>query len=70
VMRVNKMIQLPQGVPKIMSLSVLSAAVFSVLLSFSAWSQSLVIEITQGVDNPVPIAVVPFLLSGLAIFGN
>jgi TolB protein len=64
-MRVNKMIQLPQGVPKIMSLSVLSAAVFSVLLSFSAWSQSLVIEITQGVDNPVPIAVVPFQWSGV-----
>jgi TolB protein len=65
VIRVNKMIQLPQGVPKIMSLSVLSAAVFSVLLSFSAWSQSLVIEITQGVDNPVPIAVVPFQWSGV-----
>ncbi|MDC9720282.1 MAG: Tol-Pal system beta propeller repeat protein TolB [Gammaproteobacteria bacterium] len=29
-------------------------------LSFSSWSSNLVIEITQGVDNPVPIAVVPF----------
>jgi TolB protein len=64
-MRVNKMIQLPQRVPKTMSISVFSAAVFSLLLSFSAWSQSLVIEITQGVDNPVPIAVVPFQWSGV-----
>jgi TolB protein len=65
VMRVNKMIQLPQRAPKTMSISVFSAAVFSLLLSFSAWSQSLVIEITQGVDNPVPIAVVPFQWSGV-----
>jgi|TARA_B110000908_G_scaffold67993_1_gene82147 TolB protein len=64
-MRVNKMIQLPQRAPKTMSISVFSAAVFSLLLSFSAWSQSLVIEITQGVDNPVPIAVVPFQWSGV-----
>ena len=64
-MRVNKMIQLPQRVPKTMSISLFSAAVFSLLLSFSAWSQSLVIEITQGVDNPVPIAVVPFQWSGV-----
>tara|TARA_B110000503_G_scaffold114632_1_gene172368 strand:- start:8557 stop:9900 length:1344 start_codon:yes stop_codon:yes gene_type:complete len=64
-MRVNKMIQLIQRVPKVMSFSVFLSAVFSVLLSFSAWSQSLVIEITQGVDNPVPIAVVPFQWSGV-----
>jgi TolB protein len=64
-MRVNKMIQLIQRVPKVMSFSVFLSAAFSVLLSFSAWSQSLVIEITQGVDNPVPIAVVPFQWSGV-----
>ena len=64
-MRVNKIIQLTQRVPKVMSFSVFLSAVFSVLLSFSAWSQSLVIEITQGVDNPVPIAVVPFQWSGV-----
>ena len=65
MMRVNKIIQLTQRVPKVMSFSVFLSAVFSVLLSFSAWSQSLVIEITQGVDNPVPIAVVPFQWSGV-----
>ncbi|MCO4836458.1 MAG: Tol-Pal system protein TolB [Oceanospirillaceae bacterium] len=47
-----------------MFFSVVSSAIFTLLVSFSAWSSDLVIEITQGVDNPVPIAVVPFHWSG------
>jgi len=64
VMRLEKMIQLSQRIPKIMSFSVFSSAVFTLVFSLSAWSSELVIEITQGVDNPVPIAVVPFQWSG------
>ena len=63
-MRLEKMIQLSQRIPKIMSFSVFSSAVFTLVFSVSAWSSELVIEITQGVDNPVPIAVVPFQWSG------
>jgi TolB protein len=63
-MRLEKMIQLSQRIPKIMSFSVFSSAVFTLVFSLSAWSSELVIEITQGVDNPVPIAVVPFQWSG------
>jgi TolB protein len=63
-MRVKKMVQLAQMLPKPISLSVLFSAAFTVLFSVSAWSSNLVIEITQGVDNPVPIAVVPFAWSG------
>ena len=64
MMRLEKMIQLSQRIPKIMSFSVFSSAVFTLVFSLSAWSSALVIEITQGVDNPVPIAVVPFQWSG------
>lgn len=64
MMRLEKMIQLSQRIPKIMSFSVFSSAVFTLVFSVSAWSSELVIEITQGVDNPVPIAVVPFQWSG------
>jgi len=63
-MRLEKMMQLSQRIPKLMSFSVFSSAVFTMLLSLSSWSSELVIEITQGVDNPVPIAVVPFQWSG------
>ncbi|MGY8906856.1 Tol-Pal system beta propeller repeat protein TolB [Candidatus Njordibacter sp. Uisw_056] len=51
-------------IPKSNPFLVFSSAVFTLLLSLSAWSSELVIEITQGVDNPVPIAVVPFQWSG------
>ena len=63
-MRLEKMIQLSQRIPKILSFSVFSSAVFTLVFSLSAWSSELVIEITQGVDHPVPIAVVPFQWSG------
>jgi TolB protein len=63
-MRVKKIVQLAQRAPKPISFSVFLSTVFTLLFSFSAWSSNLVIEITQGVDNPVPIAVVPFQWSG------
>lgn len=63
-MIIIKLVQLAQEVPKKMLFSVLPSALFTLLLSFSAWSSDLVIEITQGVDNPVPIAVVPFQWAG------
>jgi TolB protein len=42
----------------------LAAVLLSTLLATPVWASELVIEITQGVDNPVPIAVVPFHWSG------
>ena len=63
-MRVKKIIHLTTRIPKSNTFLVFSSAVFTLLLSLSVWSSELVIEITQGVDNPVPIAVVPFQWSG------
>tara|TARA_B110000879_G_scaffold140804_1_gene183388 strand:- start:1067 stop:2410 length:1344 start_codon:yes stop_codon:yes gene_type:complete len=63
-MRVKKMVHSTIKIPKSNPFLVFSSAVFTLLLSLSAWSSELVIEITQGVDNPVPIAVVPFQWSG------
>ena len=63
-MRVKKMVHSTIRIPKSNPFLVFSSAVFTLLLSLSAWSSELVIEITQGVDNPVPIAVVPFQWSG------
>ena len=63
-MRINKVVRLAQKKPKAMLFSVFSSTIFTLMVSFSAWSSDLVIEITQGVDNPVPIAVVPFHWSG------
>ena len=64
MMRVKKMVHSTIKIPKSNPFLVFSSAVFTLLLSLSAWSSELVIEITQGVDNPVPIAVVPFQWSG------
>ena len=58
------MIQLTQKIPKLMAFSICFSVFFSLLFSLTAWSSNLVIEITQGVDNPVPIAVVPFQWAG------
>ena len=63
-MRVKKMVHSTIRTPKFNTFLTFSSAVFTLLLSISAWSSELVIEITQGVDNPVPIAVVPFQWSG------
>lgn len=63
-MRVKKMVHSTIRIPKSNAFLAFSSAVFTLLLSISAWSSELVIEITQGVDNPVPIAVVPFQWSG------
>ena len=63
-MRVKKMVHSTIRIPKSNTFLAFSSAVFTLLLSISAWSSELVIEITQGVDNPVPIAVVPFQWSG------
>lgn len=43
---------------------VLVTSLLSAVLATSVWANNLVIEITKGVDNPVPIAVVPFHWSG------
>ena len=64
MMRVKKVIRMTQRIPKVRFFSVFSSMAFTLLFSLSAWSSNLVIEITQGVDNPVPIAVVPFQWSG------
>jgi TolB protein len=64
VIRVKQIVKLAQRLPKSMLFSLLFPAAFTFLFSVSAWSSNLVIEITQGVDNPVPIAVVPFGWSG------
>jgi TolB protein len=64
VMRVEKVIRMTQRITRVRFFSVFSSAAFTLLFSLSAWSSNLVIEITQGVDNPVPIAVVPFQWSG------
>lgn len=68
MIRITKPQQLAQKCKSksVFSFSACVSATFALLLSFSAWSQDLVIEITQGVDNPVPIAVVPFKWSGEA----
>ena len=63
-MRVKKMVHSTIKIPKSNTFLAFLSAVFTLLLSLSAWSSELVIEITQGVDNPVPIAVVPFQWSG------
>lgn len=63
-MRVKKMVHSTIRTPKSNTFLAFSSVVFTLLLSISAWSSELVIEITQGVDNPVPIAVVPFQWSG------
>ena len=54
-MRVEKVIRMTQRITRVRFFSVFSSAVFTLLFSLSAWSSNLVIEITQGVDNPVPI---------------
>jgi TolB protein len=64
VKRVEKMVQRTRRLPKSTYFSVSLTAIFTLLFSISVWSSNLVIEITQGVDNPVPIAVVPFAWSG------
>lgn len=64
MMRVKKMVHSTIRTPKSNTFLAFSSVVFTLLLSISAWSSELVIEITQGVDNPVPIAVVPFQWSG------
>jgi TolB protein len=56
VIRNNLIIRL---LPRVLVTTLLSA-----VLATSVWANNLVIEITQGVDNPVPIAVVPFHWSG------
>jgi TolB protein len=38
--------------------------VLTLMFASFSWSSNLVIEITSGVDNPVPIAVVPFAWTG------
>jgi TolB protein len=64
VIRVKEIVKLAQRLPKSILFSMFFPAAFTFLFSVSAWSSNLVIEITQGVDNPVPIAVVPFSWSG------
>lgn len=45
-------------------MKVLKTLLFSLLLCRAAFAAELNIEITQGVDNPIPIAVVPFSWQG------
>lgn len=48
----------------------LQAALLTVLLGNTATAAELNIEITQGVDNPIPIAIVPFSWSGSSALGE
>ncbi|MDX1489691.1 MAG: Tol-Pal system beta propeller repeat protein TolB [Pseudohongiellaceae bacterium] len=48
----------------------LQAVLLSVLLGGGAYAAELNIEITQGVDNPIPIAIVPFSWSGNSALGE
>ena len=43
--------------------------VISALLSFSAKAE-LSIQITQGIDNPIPIAIVPFSWEGSGVLNE
>jgi len=48
----------------------LQAALLTVLLGNTVIAAELNIEITQGVDNPIPIAIVPFSWSGSSALGE
>jgi TolB protein len=48
----------------------LQAALLTVLLGNTVTAAELNIEITQGVDNPIPIAIVPFSWSGSSALGE
>ncbi len=55
-----KLITLTKGVSKLKSIVLLSTTLFSVSLFSSSAMAELTIEISEGYDNAIPIAIVPF----------
>ena len=50
--------------------TILRGLVLFGLLASNSYSQQLTIQITQGVDNPVPIAIVPFEWTGFGVLSE